>query len=752
MVGTSIGHYQILERLGAGGMGVVYRARDQKLQRDVALKLLPDDLAAHAERIARLTTEARAVAGLNHPNIVTLHSIEEQGGRHFLTMELVVGHTLDRSVVAGGMPIDRLLAIARPLAEALAAAHRVGVLHRDLKPSNVMLTEDGRTKVLDFGLAKQMGDTAGSHESNAETAAYLTREGVAVGTLPYMPPEQLQGRATDARSDLYSYGALLFELATGRRPLTGASDADLVTAILRDAPPPVSRLRAGVPAALERLIARCLEKDPAARFASAADIVTELAAIATGATSAVPDGPAVIRALAVLPLENLTRDPSQDYFTDGMTEALIFDLSRIKALRVISRTSAMKYKGALKALPEIAAELNVDAILEGAAMLSGKRVRVNVKLVAARTEETLWAERYDGDLEDVLGLQTSVAEAVAREIAVQVTPVEAQQLAQRRIVNPEAHVELLKGRYHEAVGSTPSLELSLKHFRQAIAIDDAYAAAWAGLADLHLSRASRGMVAPADATAAAEAAAQRALQLDPTSGEALAALGWVYSWRGDLAGGLGAVQRALELTPGQPSAHRRLGAMYYSLERHSEALREMTTALSLDPLSMLLHTSLGDAHYYARRYEESVPYYRKAIEIDSRFDGAHTDLARSLEALGRFDEARAEYEEGRRLAGGVAGPSFGLAHLEISMGNVDEGRRQLQQLVADRAHRVVSAWGIATVHARLNEPDETFRWLDIAFAERATGLTLLRVHPRLDAIRHDPRYAALVKRVGLDVT
>ncbi|MFN8588171.1 MAG: protein kinase [Candidatus Eisenbacteria bacterium] len=749
MVGTTIGHYQILERLGAGGMGVVYRARDLKLERDVALKLLPEELAAEPERIARLASEARAVAGLNHPNIVTLYSIEEQGGRHFLTMELVPGQTLDRSVVAGGLPLERLLAIARGLAEALEAAHRVGVLHRDLKPANVMLTADGRTKVLDFGLAKRAAPAGAPVQSRAETAAYVTREGVAVGTLPYMAPEQLQGLPTDARADLYALGAVLFELATGRRPLTANSEAELVSAILRDPPPPLSRLR-GVPLALERLVARCLEKEPAARFAGAGELLAELSAIASGAETAAPEGPRVIRALAVLPLENLSRDPAQDYFTDGMTEALIFDLSRIKALRVISRTSAMKYKGALKALPEIAAELNVDAILEGAAMLAGKRVRVSVKLVAARTEETLWSERYDGDLEDVLGLQATVAEAVAREIAVQVTPVEAQRLAQRRTVHPEAHVEYLKGRYHDAVRSTASLELGLKHFQKALELDDGYAAAWAGLAEIHLSRASRGMVPPAEAMTAAEAAAQHALQLDPSLGEAHTALSTVYASRGDFAGCRRALQRALELSPGQAYAHRTLGALYYALERHDEALQEMLVALSLDPLSMLLHTAIGDAYYYARRFEESVPYYRKAIEIDSRFDGAHTDLARSLEALGRFDEARAEYEEGRRLSGGVAGPSFGLAHLEISMGRLDEGRRQAEQLVADRSHRIVSAWGIATLYARLGDADATFHWLEVACTERATGLVLLRVHPRLDAIRSDPRYAALVKRVGLE--
>lgn len=756
MIGTSLGHYQVLEQLGAGGMGVVYRARDLKLERDVALKLLPDDLAANPERVERLAREARAVAGLNHPNIVTLHSIEESGGRHFITMELVTGETLDRVIGANGLAFDRLIALATPLAEATAAAHRVGVMHRDLKPSNVMLTADGRPKILDFGLAKQMAAPSASDVSQAQTAAYLTREGVAVGTLPYMAPEQLQGLPTDARSDLYSFGALLFEMSTGRRPLSGNSDAELVSAILRDTPPPITRLRHGLPPGLEQLISRCLEKNPARRPASALDVCTELAALSSSSSPAPGSGTAAIgkpaiRSLAVLPLENLSRDPAQEYFADGMTEALIYDLARIKALRVISRTSAMKFKGVHKALPEIARELNVDAILEGSALLLGNRVRINVQLVAASNDETLWAERYDRDLEDVLDLQSSVAQAIAREIEVQVTPREATQFARRQAVNPEAHVEYLKGRHNYAAGSPQAVELSLRHFQRALELDPAYAPAWAGLADCHVVRANRGMAPPADATAEGEAAALKALDLDETLGEAHAALGSVHSWRGDIAGGIRSLRRALELNPGLAYAHRSLGWLLYCIEHHDEAQREMLTALGLDPLSMLLHTAVGDAYYYARAFERSLPYYRRAIELDTRFDGAHTDLARSLEALGRFDEARAEYEEGRRLAGGVAGPSFGLAHLEASMGHEPEARRMLEQLSADRAHRVVSAWGIAALHASLGDVDEAFRWLDVAVEERATGLTFLRIHPRIDRIRHDPRYAVLVHRVGLDV-
>jgi tetratricopeptide (TPR) repeat protein len=392
----------------------------------------------------------------------------------------------------------------------------------------------------------------------------------------------------------------------------------------------------------------------------------------------------------------------------------------------------------------------VEAILEGSALLVGNRVRVSVRLVSARTDESLWADRYDRNLEDVLGLQSDVAETVAKEIAIHVTAREATQLAKRSAVNAEAHVEYLKGRHEMAATSPQAIELSIRHFRRALELDPAFAPAWAGMAECHYIRAGRGMAPPAEAIAEANAAVLKALDLDESLTEAHAALGNIKVHQRDFAGAIRSLQRAIELNPGLASAHYWLGRVFYCSERHAEAQQAMLKALNLDPLSMLIHTTVGDAYYYAREYEKSVVYYTMAIEIDPRFDGAHTDLARSLETLGRFDEARAQYEEGRRLSGGVAGPSFGLANLEASMGHTAEARRMLEELIAARAHRVVSAWGIAVLHARLDDVDEAFRWMDVAVEEAATGLVFLRVHPRLDVLRKDARYGALLRKVGLD--
>jgi len=555
----------------------------------------------------------------------------------------------------------------------------------------------------------------------------------------------------DARTDIYALGVMLFEMLTGKRPFVHDRPEALMFAIISNAAQSVRALRPDVPEPLDRLVGECLRKDPALRPASAAQVAQVLRSIRDGTpTGALPLPPrAAIRAIAVLPLRNVSRDPAQEYFADGMTESLISDLARIKALRVISLTSAMKYKDVSKTLPEIGCELNVDAVLEGSVFLSGKRVRLSVQLALARTDDTLWSQRYERDLEDVLSLQSELAETVAREIAIQISPTETSRLANRPVVNPEAHLEFLKSRHSFLSASPEALEVGIRHARRALEIDPTSALAWTALADCQIFRAIRGTAPTAEAVEAATFAARKALELDPSLPDAYVSIGTILSHTDDLAGGLRALQKAVELNPGLAHAQNLLGRALYSYERHAEALEAMNKSLSLDPLSMMIYTGVGDAYYFARDYDKSVFHYRMSLELDPRFDGTHTGLARSLEALGRFDEARAEYEEGRRLSGGIAGPSFGLAHLEAAAGNEKEARRILVNLTEARSSRVVSAWGIAVLHASLGDIDDAFRWLAVAIEERSAGLLLLRVHPRLDPIRSDPRYLPLVKQLGL---
>ena len=741
--GTVLGRYRLLERIGEGGMGEVWKAHDDNLDRDVAIKMLHGTVGNTTSR-ERFRREALVLSRLSHPGVATIFDFDTRNGLEFLVMEYVGGGTLESRLGSGPLPMRDLLSLGIAIADALDNAHRNGFLHRDLKPGNIALTADGHPKILDFGIALLL--------SADRAAGRMTEAGTVVGSLPYMAPEQLMGDAGDARADVYALGAMLFEMATGQRPFVRDRSEALMFAIISSAPPAVVWLRPDAPDTFDRLVAQCLRKDPEQRPASAAQVGETLRGIRDGVPSAALPLPArnVIRSIAVLPLRNVSRDPAQEYFADGMTESLISDLARVKALRVISLTSVMKYKGAEKSLPEIARELNVDAVLEGSALLVGDRVRVNVQLVSARTDETLWAERYDRELEDVLGLQSELAQTVAREIAIQVTPTEAMELANRESVNPEAHLEFLKSRHSFLAGSPSALELALRHARRALDLDPTYAPAWTAVADCNIFRAIRGMAPPAEAAAAAMAAAKKALELDPSLADAHVSIGTILSHSGDLAGGLRALQRAVELNPGHAAAHILLARALYSYERHEEALAATNKSVSLDPLSMMIYTGAGDAYYFAREYEKSVFHFRMAIELDPRFDGAHTGMARSLEALARFDEARVELAEASRVSGGVAGPSFGLAHLEAAAGNESEARRILAELTEARSTRVVSAWGIAVVHASLGDIDEAFLWLEIAIRERSSGMLLLRAHPRLDRIRTDPRYRELVRRVGLE--
>ena len=740
--GTTLGRYRLLAPLGAGGMGEVWKAHDANLDREVAIKVLAHGALSDDASRERFRREAHVLSRLSHPGVATIYDFDVQDGVDFLVMELVPGGSLASRLERGPLPIAEVIRVGAAIADALHEAHERGFLHRDLKPGNIVLTQSGQPKILDFGLALLL--------AAGKASAKLTQTGMILGSLPYMSPEQLLGEADSVSTDVYALGVMLFEMSTGRRPFEKERAEALMFEIFGNAPPTLRSIRSEVPVELDRLVGACLAKEPAQRPASAAMVAEALRAIEVGAgvRGATPVS-AAIRSIAVLPLRNVSRDPAQEYFADGMTEAIISDLARIRALRVISPTSVMRYKGSLRSLPEIARELNVEAILEGSALLVGNRVRVSVQLVSARDEQTLWSDRYDRELTDVLGLQSELAESVAREIAIQLTPDEARRLTKRETVNAEAHLEVLKCKHSTLAASRDAIDLAVRHAQRALELDPNYALAWSALADCQALRAVRGMAPPAVAGAEAITAAQRALELDPTLADAHASLGVILSHTGDVRGGLRELDRAIELNPGVALAHNMRSRALSAFERHEESLASANRSVQLDPLSTFIRTVVGDAYYFAREYEKSVFHYRMSIELDPRFDGAHTDLARSLEALKRFDEARAAYLEGRRLSGGVAGATFGLAHLELAAGNVDAARRILAELTAARETRVVSAWGIGAVHACLGEVDEAFKWLDVAVTEKASGLILLRVHPRLDPIRNDPRYWPLVQKVGL---
>ena len=775
--GSALGRYTIVECLGQGGMGVVYRATDPRLEREVAIKLLTSPGLSDVESRRRLRLEARAVSRLIHPNIATLFDLDSDGATDFLVLEYVPGNTLADQIESGPLPEARARAIAIEIAEALIAAHDQGIVHRDLKPMNVVLTPRGRAKVLDFGLAQF--DTP-NVDSRAHTVAQA--EGGLSGTIPYMSPEQVRGERVDARTDLWSLGVMLHEMCTGRRPFEGRDHATLLYQIAHTPAPSAAKLRPELSAELVAIIARLLEKDPTRRYPDAAAVVEALRGVTTtrGADETANEGahprdvtvaamspataggvaptlhsPAshpVFRSLAVLPLVNRSGDQEQEFFADGMTDALITDLAQISALRVISRTSAMRFKASDRPLPDIARELRVDAIVEGSVLLAGGRVRLTAQLIEAATDRSLWAQSYERELTDILTLQRELARTIADEVRVRVTPEESERLRPKGPVNAVAHVAYLRGRALWNRYSTPSIRESVGHYEEALAADPRYALAYAGLADSYATLGNTNAMPPAEAYSRARDAAERGLAIDPNLAELHASLAYVHRFHDwDWPAAERSFQRALAINPGYATGRRWYAQFLAGLARHSEAIAEGERALELDPLSLIIHTALGDCLFYARRYDSSVAYLRRCLELDPSFGPAHTDLARSLEHLGQFQDALQEFLLGTgQASAGPFQPSTGLATLLVRAGRREEGLAMARTLAASAGERHVSAYGIASVYAVAGDHPQALDWLERAYAERDGTLVWIKVHPRMDGLRSEPRFRELLCKMRLD--
>jgi serine/threonine-protein kinase len=762
--GSVLGRYHIVERLGEGGMGSVYRASDPRLERDVALKVLHEDPdpGRGIDRRRQLRLEARALSRLMHPNIATLFDLDTHDGVDFLVLEYVPGHTLAHLLESGPLPEARARAIAVEVSEALEAAHEHGIVHRDLKPGNIILNPRGRAKVLDFGLARFQGSSTATM-STLKTADPVERF---AGTMPYMAPEQIRGERTDARTDVWALGVIMHEMCAGARPFAGTDYSQLLYRIVHEAAPALRTLRPGVSPAYAAIVARCLEKDPARRFADAASLrralrgddsagalaVPEIMDAAPASAEPVSGGAIRIRSLAVLPLANRSGDPAQEFFVDGMTDALIADLAQIAALRVISRTSAMRFKGSDKPLPEIARDLHVDGIVEGSALLAGGRVRITVTLIEAATDRSLWAKSYERELTDILTLQSEVARAIAEEVRVQVTPEERTRLEPKGPVNPAAHVAYLQGRYLWNRWNTESFRHSLERYREAIEADPGYALAWAGLADSYATLGNTNAMAPAEAYVKAREAAERGLALDPSLAELHASLAYVHRFHDwDWARAERGFLRALELNPGYATGRRWYAQFLSGLGRHGEAIAEAERALELDPLSLVIHTAVGDVLFYARRYERAVSYYRRCVELDATFGPGHTDMARALEHLGRHDEAIAEFLLGVGHTPGAGMPaSTGLATLLAAAGRREEAGAMIAALIERSQAAYVSPYGIASAYAVAGENAKALDWLERAYEQRDGTLVWIKVHPRMDGLRAEPRFRELLSKMKLD--
>ena len=742
LLGRTLSRYRLVERIGAGAMGVVYRARDDRLDRDVAIKILPERALPDEPSRRRFRLEAVALSRLNHANIETAFDFDSEGGTDFLVTEFVPGHTLLHRLQLGPLGESDAVAIGVQIADALEAAHEQGVVHRDLKPSNVLITPKGQVKLLDFGVAR-LRDAAGE---GLQTATH-TEPGDFVGTLAYGAPELFLGRAADARSDVYAVGVMLYEMATGRRPHEGMLAPALIYSIAHTSPTPPRKLRPELSADFEEIVLAALEKDPERRVASAAELAGMLRGSGTRPAAATPRP---IRSMAVMPLANVSGDPAQEFFADGMTDALIASLTRIGALRVISRTSAMTYKGVRKPLPQIARELDVDAIVEGSVLRSGERVRINVNLVQAASDTQLWGESYERDMGDILKLQADVAQAIAASIRVQITPEERKHLAAGRTVNPEAHLAYLRGRYLWNKWTPPDLREAIEQFRAALTIDPHYALAYAGLADSYSILGNVNAMPHGEAYPAARAAAIAGLELDESLAELHVSLAYVlrfYDW--DWPGAEREFRRGIELNPGYATGRRWYAQYLSGMGQHELAIAEGRRAVELDPLSLIIPSALGDVYFFARQYDLAIEFYKRSIALDPGFLPGHTDLARAYEQRGLLDEAMAEYRLAAALERSDPGMSVGLAHTLALAGRKYESREILNRLLERARHEFTSSYSIATIHACLGEPDQAFEWLERAYQKRDSALVLLKVHPRLDGLRRDPRFDDLLGRMNL---
>jgi eukaryotic-like serine/threonine-protein kinase len=773
--GTQLGPYRIEAQIGAGGMGVVYRALDTKLNRPVAVKLLSDDWADAASR-RRFQREAQMASSLNHPHILTVHDAGDVDGRQYLVTEFVDGGTLRdwaRVEQRGWAQIVELLV---GVADGLAAAHEAGILHRDIKPANILVAKNGYAKLADFGLAKLACGSEGEITRTATEPA--TRPGLAIGTIAYMSPEQAAGKPLDARSDIFSFGVVLYELVAGQRPFAGANDLELMQNIIHGTPQPLS---AEIPVALRGVVEKALEKDPAHRYQSMRDMVVDLRRLMrpSGETTA-PLAPArrtiawafigatvvlliagiaawkfwprvgsrQIHSLAVLPLRNVSRDPDQQYFADGITDALTTGLAQVSALSVIARTSTLRYEGTQKTTPEIARELHVDAVVEGSVQRSGDRVRITAELVDGSNDRHLWAKSYERDARDALGLQNEVAQAIAGEIQVKLTPQERARLAPPRPVNPQAQEAYLRGTYLRGKGDEGK---SFHYLQQAVEKDPGYAAAWAALSVAYGMFIDQGVISAKEGHPKERAAVTRALELDDNSAEAHVALARMLQDRDwNWADADREFRRAIELNPNLAIAHPAFGEGLAARGKFDEALAEFRRALQLAPFDLTANYGMAEGLFYARRYDQAIEQGRKASELFPHiFDGI---IRHSYEQKGDSQHSLSELLEIVKVVKDWPTRPAQLADLAYAyavFGNKQEASRLLAQMTELAKRRDVNPWWFAIVYTGMGDKDRAFEWLGKAYDEHRADLGWIKADPRMDPLRSDPRYKELLLRLGL---
>jgi eukaryotic-like serine/threonine-protein kinase len=793
LLGKSLGRYRILSLLGRGGMGEVYKAKDATLGRDVAIKVLPSDFSIDRDRLRRFEQEARAASALNHPNIITIHEFGQEDGVRFIVSEFIEGETLRRLILSEQISAAEIPEVAVQITGALNAAHEAGIVHRDIKPENVMVRPDGLVKVLDFGLAKLVERrsfdtvTEANEAAEATTAAWGVGEtGVVMGTINYMSPEQARGQRLDARSDLFSLGVVLYEMAAGCAPFARATVADTIASILEKEPTPLAQFTSEVPEQIEGIIRKALSKDREERYQTARELLDDLKSLKSGDSPAVSSsakkatrigaikgrlrggaialaalvaviagavyysrGDRTTESIAVLPLVNVNANPEAEYLADGITETLIYSLSRLSDLKVRPRDSVFRYKG--RGLDPQAAgrELKVEAVLAGQIRPHGDQIIISLELIDVRDNRQIWGARYQRRLADLLTAQADIAREVSRNLRLRLSGEEQRSMAKRYTDNIEAYETYLRGRYFWNKRSREGFEKAIGYFNQAIAIDPKYALAYAGLADCYLFMTTHGMSPNTEeGFSKTKEAAKKALAIDDTLAEAhttLAHLTWLHEWNWDE--GERGFKRAIELNPNYPTAHQRYATYLTSMARHEEAIAEIRRAQELDPISIIIGLDMARTFYFARQYDMAIEQCLRALELDPSFYriiGESLELA--YERKGLYNEALEAQLKAMAARGARPETMSALKAAFAASGWKGYLRQQLELMKAEAVNRT---YPTARLYARLGDNDRALEWLQKAYDKHSDYLVYLRVDPMFDELRSDPRFAELMRKVGL---
>ena len=759
---TFAGRYEVIEELGKGGMGRIYRVEDKKIKAEVALKLIKPEIAAEKKTIERFSNELKMARMISHRNVCRMFDLGEEKGTHYITMEYVPGEDLKSMIkMSKQLSVATTINIAKQVCEGLIEAHRLGVVHRDLKPSNVMIDKEGNVRIMDFGIARSI------------KAKGITDAGMIIGTPEYMSPEQVEGKEVEKRSDIYSLGVILYEMLTGKVPFEGDTPLSIAVKHKTEPAPDPRKANVQIPEDISRLILKCLEKDKGKRYQSADEVYTELSRIEKVIPTTdrifprvrikkekieviklkkalIYGGAAVflillvltgiylisgrrkaIDSIAVLPLENLSGDPEQEYFADGMTEALIGELAQIKALqRVISRQSVMQYKGSRKPLPEIGRELNVNAILEGSILLIEQRVRITANLFEAKTEKNLWSQRYERDLRDVLSLQGEMAQTIAKEIKIAVTPEVQARLARARPVNPEAYQDYLRGRFYWNKRTEEGLLKAIKYFEQSIEKDPNCALLYAGLADSYIVLPLYSAFPAKEAAVKAQEAALKALEIDNMLSEAhtsLASFFWNYKW--DWLTAEREFKRSIELNPNYGTAHHWFALLLMYLGRHEESIIEIKKAQELDPFSLIINANVGNILYHARRYDEAIEQYLKTLEMDPNFAELRWYLGLAYEQKRAYEEAIKEIQEAINLSRGLWRYKATLGHIYALSGKRAEAMKTIEELKVLLKRNQGSFYYMAKIFAALGENNQALDCLEKAYDVHEIWMKYLKIEP-----------------------